>query len=220
MIFTLFNVFEERHNLERAVASVDQVFGHRCDVAHVFIDGAYPEWRSPHRLSEDGTREFAFSKGHLIEAPDTDECEKRTLGLRYIDTVAFDGDWVLYLDADETITSFFAWPVRVGYFSFTRKTHREIDYGRCRLYRWEPGLEFKHRHYDLYDRNGELVSSLEDAPDYQTVGTGDHFEKPRTKVKNDYFRILREREGHFSEPRAVVTNYSAGTVPVVGLLHS
>lgn len=198
MIYTLFNVYNELGNLKRAVASVDEVMGPKTEVHHVFIDGRYPDYKADSEFSTDGTLEFCETTGTLLKVSDY-ECEKRTAGLRYIDTQASDGDWVLYLDADETITSFFAWPKRVGYFSFTRRTHRPVVYGRCRLYRWEPGLEFKHRHYDLYDGQGVLVASLESAPDFQPVGRGDHFEKPRTKEKQDYYVGLRQREGHHSE---------------------
>lgn len=198
-LFTLINVYDELSGLPRATESVERAFAGRVEqVRHVFIDGKYPDWPGDHDFSNDGSLEWCEAHGTLLMCAD-DECAKRTAGLSYIDTQAQDGDWVLYLDADEEITSIFAMPRRVGYINFTRKTHREIQYGRCRLYRWEPGLSFKHRHYDLYDASDELVSSLESAPSFDVVGHGNHYEKPRTEAKKSYFRILRPREGHPAE---------------------
>lgn len=193
--YVLSCVFNEADALARMWESVQIVPG---EVVLVVVDGRYTDFDSQEDFSTDGTKEFAQHNGHFVPVTDY-ECEKRTAGLRFIDTLAKEGDWVLNLDADETLTRFFAWPQRVGYIEFTRKTALPVVYGRCRLYKWEPGLEFRHRHYDLY-LGDELVASLEDAPDYQVVGTGDHFEKPRTKEKQAYFTLLREREGH---PRAV-----------------
>lgn len=196
MIFGLYNVFNEAQNLPRAMDSVEVLFD---DVIHITVDGKYPDFPGDSDYSTDGTREIGQRRGELLVCVDY-ECEKRTHGLSYIDTVAQDGDWVLYLDADEELTALFGWPTRVGSFTFSRASRPEITYGRCRLYRWEPGLEFKGRHYDLYDSTGELVSSLEDAPDYQTIGFGIHHDNShdadRLALKKPYYRTLRAREGH------------------------
>lgn len=199
MIFALYNVFEEADNLPRAMDSVDAQFD---EVVHVTVDGRYPDFPADHDYSLDGTREIGLRRGELLVCLDY-ECEKRSFGLRHIDTLAQDGDWVLSLDADEELTAVFGWPTRVGSFSFSRASRPVVTYGRCRLYRWEPGLHFSGRHYDLYDRNGVLVSSLEDAPDYQVIGTGIHHDNAhgpeRRALKTPYYRVLREREGHPSE---------------------
>jgi hypothetical protein len=195
-VHVVYNVYQEIGNLPRSIRSVREVFG---DASFVFVDGRYPDYPEGPLFSTDGTKEIAETVGHYMAVSDY-ECEKRTAGLRYIDDHAEDGDWVLVLDADETITSRFAWPKRVGYFSFTRNSNPQVTYGRCRLFAWEPGLHFKDRHYDLYDADGQLVSSLEDAPDFDCIGTGVHYDDShdpdRRKVKRDYYRVLREREGH------------------------
>lgn len=189
--FVLCSCFNEAPALARMWASVQtHIPG---EVVLVVVDGRYADFDAQEDFSSDGTREFAQAVGHYVPVVDY-ECEKRSAGLRYIDTLAKEGDWVLNLDADETITGMFGWPERVGRFTFTRKTNLPVDYDRCRLYRWEPGLEFKHRHYDLYDLDGELVASLADAPSFDVIGTGDHFEKKRTPEKQDYFTRLRQRE--------------------------
>ena len=197
--FILANCYNEIDNLPRMWESVQANLG---EVVLVAVDGKYPDYDAPDDLSTDGTRDYARAEGYLITSTGY-ECDKRTAGLQFIDTLAEDGDWVLVMDADETLTSIFGWPQRVGYIAFTRHSRPEVTYGRCRLYKWEPGLEFKHRHYDLYDASGELVSSLEDAPDFQPVGTGIHYDKShspaRIKTKKDYYTQLRKRERHPAE---------------------
>ena len=194
-VFGLYNVYQEAANLPRAMDSVEQNFD---SVVHVTVDGKYPDYDGESDLSTDGTRDIAQARGLLVDCIDY-ECEKRTAGLRLIDSYASDSDYVLYLDADEEITQVFSLPQRVGYFSFSRASSG-VTYGRCRLYRWEPGLYFKGRHYDLYDAAGQLVSSLEDAPQFDTIGFGIHHDQAhdeaRTRVKRAYYRTLREREGH------------------------
>jgi glycosyltransferase involved in cell wall biosynthesis len=192
-VHVLCNVYNEARTLPRMVESCRSVFEPEREVSFIFVDGRYPDWPGEGEFSTDDTEAVARRYGTYLPVHDY-ECEKRTAGLAYIDAVADEGDYVLYLDADETITSLFAWPERVGRFTFNRRTRTPLPYDRCRLYRWEPGLEFKHRHYDLYSADGELVASLDSAPDFQVVGTGDHFEKPRTPEKDAYFHILRARE--------------------------
>lgn len=195
MNWVIYNVFEEAHNLPRSIESVKTFLP---GSAFVFADGAYPNWESDSRLSEDGTKEIAEKEGFYLPLPDVDECGKRTAALRFIDERARQGDWVLVLDADETITSIFGQAKRVGSIEFTRTSGVIVSYGRCRLYRWEPGLYFAGKHYLLWDANGELVSSLEDAPDYQLVGTGLHFNdahsKERFAIKKTYYADLRKQE--------------------------
>lgn len=191
MTYVLCSCFNEGPALERMWESVKtHIPG---EVVLVVVDGRFTDIDYQEDFSSDSTKDFAHRNGHYIALVDY-ECEKRTAGLEFIDSLATDGDFVLNMDADETITSFLGWPERVGSFSFDRKSGLPVTYGRCRLYRWEPGLAFKGRHYDLYDRNGELVASLEDAPDFSVVGTGDHFEKPRTPEKIAYYKRLRQRE--------------------------
>lgn len=196
--FVVWNVFEEAGNLPRAMDSVELHIGPRAEVVHVCIDGRYPDFDAPREFSMDGTRDIALERGILLDCYNY-ECEKRTFGLSHIDTLAEDGDWVLVQDADEELTSIFGWPQRVGSIQYTRES-RPVTYGRCRLYRWEPGLHFKHRHYDLYDKDGNLVSSLEDAPDFQVIGSGIHrdlaHDPLRKQVKKAYYTRLRERESH------------------------
>lgn len=198
--FVMCNIFNESDALKRMWESVQtHIPG---EVVLVVVDGRFTDFDAQEDFSTDGTREYAQEHGHYIPVVDY-ECEKRTAGLEFIDTLASEGDFVLNMDADETITGMFSWPKRVGYFSFTRRTRNPVTYGRCRLYKWEPGLEFKGRHYDLYARDGELVASLEDAPNFDVVGTGDHFEKPKTPEKIAYYVKLRQREAHPSVPAEV-----------------
>lgn len=200
-LFTLLNVFEERQILPRCLSSIGDAFFARPEIEyinHVFIDGAYIDYASPNRLSEDGTMEYAMEHGHLILRPDVTECDKRNAGLEYIDTVAQDGDYILYLDADETITDIFTWPERVGIISFQRASRKEVEYDRCRLYRWEPGLNFQGRHYKLHDKNGNLVAGLGTAPEGTPCGFGVHYDlshdRDRVKVKRAYYTKLSEQE--------------------------
>ena len=193
-IWALYSVFNEVNNLPRAMDSVDELFD---DVTHVTVDGRYPDFPGEDEFSTDGTRDIAWRRGELLLCHDY-ECEKRTAGLRYIDTVAKDGDWVLVLDADETLTELWRMPEgRVGKFDFTR-TSDGRDYGRNRLYRWEPGLHFKHRHYDLYDKDEVLVATLEDGG-HELIGSGIHYDEShspvRMKDKRTYYKVLRQREG-------------------------
>lgn len=187
----LCNVLNEAEGLARMWESVKEHIP--AESVLVCVDGKYPDFPGNDDFSTDSTKDFAEANGHYLPVSDY-ECEKRTAGLRHIDTLACEGDFVLYLDADETITKFIAWPQRVGYISFTRKKRIEATYGRCRLYRWEKGLAFRNRHYELVDACGSLVAALENAPDYQDFALGDHYEKPRTKAKQDYYKILSERE--------------------------
>lgn len=200
-VYALYSVWNEAKTLPRAMDSVERVMGDRT-VVHVTVDGRYPDFPGDTDFSSDGTQDIASKRGHCLAISDF-ECEKRTAGLEFIDSLATDGDWVLVLDADEELTELFGWPTRVGKFDFTRTAGVIVTYGRCRLFRWEPGLEFKHRHYDLYDRNGELVSSLEDAPEYQVIGMGLHHNgshsPDRVKDKRAYYKLLRQRETHPAE---------------------
>lgn len=193
--FAIYNVLDEAANLPRAMDSVESCFD---AVVHVVVDGRYPDYPGESDTSSDGTREIAEARGFLLTCIDY-ECEKRTAGLRFVDEHATDGDYVLVLDADEELTSIFGKPDKVGYISFSRASSG-VTYGRCRLYRWEPGMGFRNRHYELYRSNGDLLASLEDAPEYQTVGFGIHHDQThdesRTRVKRAYYKVLREREGH------------------------
>lgn len=197
-VWALWNVYQEANNLPRSINSVREVFG---DVSCVFVDGKYPDYPEGPEFSTDATHEIARANGTLLTVADY-ECEKRTAGLSHIDSVAKDGDWVLVLDADETITEKWGWPEKVGKFDFVRLSDG-VEYGRCRLYRWEQGLHFKGRHYDCYRANGELLSSLEDAPSYDLIGAGIHYDEShnptRMAHKRAYYAILRQRENHPSE---------------------
>lgn len=199
-LYVLLNVFNERTILSRCLSSVaDAFFSHgKVEYIHpVFIDGRYPDYPGDDKFSTDGTAEYAQEAGTYLQVFDN-ECAKRTAGLRFIDTVAQDGDWVLYIDADETITEVFAWPERVGCFAFERASRKEIVYDRCRLYRWEPGLYFAGRHYKLHDAQGELVAGLGTAPDFQVVGHGVHYDlshnRERMKDKRAYYKVLSAQE--------------------------
>ena len=195
-LYALYSVYNEEANLPRAMDSVEATWD---AVVHVVVDGKYPDFPGEFDLSTDATRKLARNRGFLITCVDQ-ECEKRTAGLRFIDEQAVDGDYVLVLDADETIDQFFGWPAKVGSFLFTRDSNPEVSYGRCRLYAWEPGLHFKDRHYDIYRASGELLSSLEDAPEFSSCGFGTHYDKAhspeRVACKQTYYKALRSREGH------------------------
>lgn len=203
-VFALYSVYNEAKNLPRAMDSVERVMVDR-GVVHVTVDGKYPDFEGETDFSSDGTQDIAKDRGHVLPVSDY-ECEKRTAGLEFIDALAQDGDYVLVLDADEELTGLFAWPEVVGSFTFTRTAGVIVDYGRCRLYRWEPGLEFKGRHYDLYRANGELYASLEDAPTFDVVGSGLHHngshDSTRVLRKKAYYTLLRQRETHPAEVSA------------------
>lgn len=190
--YCLVNAFQEADNLPIAWDSVQKVIP---DSVLVVVDGKYPDFPGALDVSSDGTRDYARSHGFLVDSIDY-ECAKRTAGLRFIDEHAVDGDYVLYLDADETLRTLPALPERVGILSFTRDSDGQT-YNRARLYRWEPGLEFKGRHYDLY-RNGSLYASLDTAPESRMVGTGTHRDTShsaeRQADKTRYYSGLTERE--------------------------
>lgn len=193
-LFVLWNVFDEMANLPSAVESVAQALPAR-DITHVFVDGAYPSYPSDYQASQDGTVGFCRDSGIYILRP-FEECEKRSHALRTIDCFAKEGDFVLVLDADEEITSIFCWPP-VGTIDFTRDSDG-VSYGRARLFAWEPGLEFRERHYDLYRADGTLLASLSGPG--EACGFGVHHDqshsKDRDEQKRAYYKLLREREGH------------------------
>lgn len=198
-MFVLMNVYNEAPNLPRAVQSVrNSLDGRGVIPCFVFVDGKYPDYEAPDDLSTDGTREYALANGCLIDCVDY-ECEKRTAGLRLIDELASDGDYVLYLDADEEIKDFFGWPTKVGIVSFEREKGN-VQYDRARLYRWEAGLEFRRRHYELW-QGDDLVADLCTAgPNHEgeMVGTGIHHNcahsPERFRTKRTYYKKLKERE--------------------------
>ena len=198
MIHVLYNCYQEASNLPRSIKSVREVMG--PDLTFTFVDGRYPDYPEGEDFSTDGTEQIAREAGYYLPISDH-ECEKRTAGLAFIDSIANDGDWVLVMDADETLTERFSWPTEnVGQFNFKRMSDGR-EYGRNRLYRWQPGLEFKHRHYDLYDSAGNLFATLE-APPCEMVGAGIHYDirSPQRQALEDvYYDILRNREGHPSE---------------------
>jgi len=198
--WVIWNVWEEMKNLPRAVDSVARALPAQ-KIEHVFIDGKYPSFAGNHLLSRDGTRGFCQDSGWLLNAT-LEECEKRSKGLRFVDQYAKDGDYVLVLDADEEITTIYRFPKRVGLITFEREDGM-VTYDRARLYKWEPGLIFLHRHYDLYDGKGELVASLDSAPEAEPCGQGIHHhkshDKQRVEAKRAYYKALREKEGHPSE---------------------
>ena len=132
MTYVMCCCFREADALKRMWESVQtHIPG---EVVLVVVDGRFSDFDAQEDFSSDGTREFAQEHGHYLPIVDY-ECEKRTAGLAFIDTLANDGDFILNMDADETLTGMFAWPDRVGRFTFTRKTRNPVPYDRCRLYR-------------------------------------------------------------------------------------
>lgn len=114
----------------------------------------------------------------------------------FVDKYASEGDWVLFLDADEELQALAEPPdgVEVGVLSFVW----ESDGGardRARLYRWKPGLRFKGRHFTLYDED-RMVATL-DRPGLP-VGFGIHRNQSRSQERNAnkevYYEILRKHE--------------------------
>lgn len=190
-LYVIWNVYNEADNLPRSVQSVFDTVG---EVVPIVVDGKYPDFDGPDDLSTDGTREYAESVGHLVTCIDY-ECQKRTAGLMKVDDLAEEGDFVLVLDADEEITGWFGWPERVGQVSFKRE-HGNVQYDRSRIYRWEPGLRFKDKHYLLYDAWGNKVAGLEG--DGTVCALGIHRNKAHSKerftTKRAYYRKLRARE--------------------------
>lgn len=190
-LYVIWNVLDEIQNLPR---SFESVINHVGEVVPVVVDGRYPDYDHPHDLSTDGTREYARSIGILVDCP-KDECMKRTAGLIAIDDRAKEGDYVMVLDADEEITGWFGWPERVGEIMFTRES-RAVTYGRSRIYKWEPGLQFKHKHYLLYDAWGNKFAGLEG--DGTLCALGVHHNKAHSKerfhVKRQYYKRLSARE--------------------------
>lgn len=194
-VHVLFNVYMEGENLPRSIQSVRDVIG--PDVTFTFVDGRYPDFPGESDHSTDATEAIARDNGYYLPIAEH-ECEKRTAGLAFIDSFANPGDWVLYLDADETINTFSGFPeARVGKFDFIRTSDKR-EYGRCRLYRWESGMSFLGRHYDLFSASGQHLAGLADAPEYEVVGSGVHHDDShdaeRVRAKRTYYPLLRLRE--------------------------
>lgn len=191
-IFVLWSVFEEMPHLVAHVdAAHSAIRATGLEPFHVVVDGAYPSFPSDHRLSQDGTREFALEAGLLVDAP-VEECAKRTEGLRIIDALADSGDLVLVLDGDEELTSLV--PLSsVGVLSFTRDSDKQT-YERARLYPWQRGYEFRCHHYDLW-LGPQQVASLTAGT---TCGRGIHHDRShdrtRQRAKDSYYRHLSEVE--------------------------
>ena len=92
VICTIF--YQDLAGLKRLVNSVN-------DVDFIFIDGRFIHWNGP-ILSEDGSREFLHSKGHIIiDAPDLIEYQKRN---RYIEKAQELGyEYCIVIDSDEYV---------------------------------------------------------------------------------------------------------------------
>lgn len=190
-VYVLLNVYDEAPNIPIAVNSVLTHITGR-EVIPVFVDGKYPDYEGEHDLSTDGTRDLAAQLGVLTDCIDY-ECAKRTHGLRVIDTMAEPGDHILYLDADEEITGMFGWPSDIGIIAFNRE-HGNVVYDRARLYPWEPDLEFKRRHYELW-KGDEFIADLGTAGPTRradVVGLGIHHNQAHDPVrfarKRAYYR--------------------------------
>lgn len=191
MIWCLWNVYSEP-GLPQMVEAADRALPAR---AHVFVDGKYPAYPGDSELSEDGTAEFCRDAGVYVAAP-VDECAKRSAGLREIDARAADGDWVLVLDADEQLLSLALPETDIGVVSFARVSDAET-YRRARLYRWRPGYEFRHRHYDLYLGDTHVATLERGIGGSSLVGVGIHHDvRPaeRDRAKRIYYRHLAEVE--------------------------
>lgn len=195
MIHILWNVFDAMPTLAGSVAAADRALK-GIGRSHYFVDGRYPAFPGEHDYSTDNTRIFAASAGILIDAA-VDECEKRTAGLRAIDQIAVEGDWVLVLDADEELTEFNPHPVgRVGIIRFRRDSDL-MEYPRARLYRWTPGLRFGRRHLYLFDAEADLVAGLTDGCKSAVCGSGIHHDlcsPERKRAKDIYYRWLAQHE--------------------------
>lgn len=196
-LWVLVNVFEEIDALPDAVAAVERVVGDACPVEFVFSDGRCTDFPADHDSSADGTAEWAAQHGVVIAAGGLDECAKRTAGLRLIDFVASDGDWVLLLDADEELTALDFPDATVGVIGFVRDSD-SVSYDRARLYRWQRGLVFGPRHYELRSADGVQVAGLEDAPHAAPAGTGIHHDTRRSPEREHakalYYRRLQDNE--------------------------
>lgn len=190
MIWALWSVFEEMPHLPRHVDAASRVLGQSAQM--VFVDGAYPEFPSEHRVSKDGTAGFCKDAGfYLVKS--LPEPDKRTAGLRFIDQHAFDGDWIVVLDGDEELSFFVTPQSDVGSIDFIRASDGELI-PRTRVYRWKPGLEFRGRHFTLYS-GGEIVASLTGG---ELCGAGVHhndLHSPERKAAKDaYYSWLTKHE--------------------------
>lgn len=189
MIWVLWNVYEEMPHLSTHVRNTTVVL-ERCQ--HVFVDGAYPEFSADHPLSQDRTVEFCQDHGFYIEAP-VSEPDKRTMGLRFIDNHAVDGDYIVVLDGDEELTSFALPSGDMASIDFLRMSDREWI-PRTRVYRWRPGYEFRGRHFTLY-LGDEMVASLTGGT---ICGTGIHHNTShapeRVEAKKSYYSWLTKHE--------------------------
>lgn len=195
VVFVLLNVFEEAPILTKTLVRAHLAIPGRK--VFVFVDGSYPDWPTGAHPSRDHTPAIADHWGMLVTAP-LDECAKRTAGLAAIDHCAHEGDWVLVLDADEELVDItLPDTARVGIITFTRDSDDQT-YERARLYRWEKGLAFAGRHYQLHDAHGRLVAGLDRALDSAAAGTGVHHDTGRTpereQAKALYYRVLQDRE--------------------------
>lgn len=195
MIFVVWNVFEEMPHLPVHVNAVSKVLP---ESQMIFLDGAYPEFPSEHRLSKDGTSGFCKDAGRYFPVP-VSQPQKRSVGLRAVDRLAKRGDYIVMLDGDEELTSFQV-PAGNGLLHFTR-TSDGASYLRARVYRWRRGYEFRGRHFTLYHRD-VMVGSLTEAKDAEVCGEGIHHDTlhslARQEAKGQYYRVEQEMEASYA----------------------
>lgn len=193
-VWVLWNVWQEIETLPAMVGAADRVLGPAG--RHVFVDGRYPSFPGDSQHSPDGTLAFAADTGTLVLLSG-DECAKRTVGLRAIDAMAVPGDHVLVLDADEELTALTIPTSRVGIVSWTRDSDGAV-YDRARLLRWELGLHFGRRHFEVLDCHSEPVCGLTAGADAVACGTGRHHDASRSRqrsaAKSAYYRWLSDHE--------------------------
>lgn len=118
--------------------------------AVIAVDGSYPETDHP-PLSTDGTREYLRTMGKvtLIDKGHASQFEKRNAYLN----ACRQGDLLFVVDADESVTGADAlrqcpW-MDVGWVRVTSPLYKH-EYGQPRVFRWQPGLEYRGRHHWLY----------------------------------------------------------------------
>lgn len=156
--------------LDSLQGQVDQV---------VVVDGAYA--RFPHEVpwSTDATREIAWCYGaEWIPCPDGQpwptQVEKRTAYL-----VGQEGDWYLYLDADERLQGVLPWPEDGQHYAFriNNRTGSEV---------WSPRL-FQHRGHMRYHGSHNALWS-----DDRLINLPGAVQVPAEQCRLVHLAVLRE----------------------------
>jgi len=205
MLIAVVSVYNDFPLIKKCIKSiysyVDQI---------VCVDGAYTQF--PHDIpwSTDGTLEYleALPKVRLIKTKTAwpSQIEKRS---RYL--IGSHGDYYLMLDADEWVKNPEILkvhpPADVIRITFVR-TMDNFTYTLPKIFKHQPGIHYRHKHYWLHDGEGNSITTLrKTGPKYREAKFLDLIichdtdlrSSKRQSAKKIYYDFERKTEGKISE---------------------